>query len=302
MKWAFIRLPSANLMGRTKLLVLSCLCLSATYGYAADPMINPQSKDEISMHVVDDKAVGLQLEVRRSPMKQVLDAVSRQTGVPIHYSVLPEGLVSATCVAPSLKPLLECLLNRKADLIVRFRRDAVEQGEQAQIAEAWVLGSKLDSYAKDTPVCPGLENGASVVLTQKNQKETVMAEQLESTLKMAQSGKAEERANAIGMLLSIGSKDDPKVQALLENAIHDKDANVRAQAISTLSHLQGNEALPAIREALLDSSVDVRMMAVDGITDDIGLLQQAVNDSDESIRSLAEVKLQELIQNNTAKP
>ncbi len=35
-------------------------------------------------------------------------------------------------------------------------------------------------------------------------------------------------------------------------------------------------------------------MAVDAITDDVALLQQAVNDSDEFIRNLALAKLQEL--------
>ena len=44
------------------------------------------------------------------------------------------------------------------------------------------------------------------------------------------------------------------------------------------------------------------MMAVDGVTDDIALLQQAINDSDETVRSLAAIKLEELIQNNSAEP
>ena len=51
----------------------------------------------------------------------------------------------------------------------------------------------------------------------------------------------------------------------------------------------------AIREALHDISADVRRMAVDGITDDIGLLQEAINDSDESIRDLAAMKLEDLM-------
>jgi hypothetical protein len=40
------------------------------------------------------------------------------------------------------------------------------------------------------------------------------------------------------------------------------------------------------------------MMAVDGITDDVSLLQQAINDSDETVRSLAAVKLEQLTQEN----
>jgi hypothetical protein len=44
------------------------------------------------------------------------------------------------------------------------------------------------------------------------------------------------------------------------------------------------------------------MMAVDSITDDKALLQQAINDSDESIRALAATKLEELTQATHLKP
>jgi hypothetical protein len=44
------------------------------------------------------------------------------------------------------------------------------------------------------------------------------------------------------------------------------------------------------------------MMAVDGITDDKALLQQAINDSDETVRSLARVKLEELTQADKTAP
>ena len=94
----------------------------------------------------------------------------------------------------------------------------------------------------------------------------------------------------------------PTVKAALEQALTDQDANVRAQAISSLAHREGSGAAAAIQEALHDSAVDVRMMAVDGITDDIALLQQAINDSDETVRSLAAIKLEELTQGNNAKP
>ena len=80
----------------------------------------------------------------------------------------------------------------------------------------------------------------------------------------------------------------------------DQDDSVRAQAISSLSHREGSSAAGAIQEALRDSSVDVRLMAVDSITDDNPLLQQAINDSDETVRSLAATKLEQLTQEDGA--
>lgn len=119
-------------------------------------------------------------------------------------------------------------------------------------------------------------------------------------LNIAQSENAAARADAIGALLGIGRKDDPQMKAMLEKAVHDQDANVRAQAVSTLTHRDDfrENATEIIQEAMQGSSVDVRLMAVDGITDEVGLLQQAINDSDETVRGIAEIKLEQLTQDN----
>jgi len=127
-------------------------------------------------------------------------------------------------------------------------------------------------------------------------------DQTEELIKMAQSKNPSDRAEAIGALLAGGRKGDPQVKATLLEALADKDANVRAQAISTLAHREGSGATAAIQEALHDHSVDVRIMAVDGITDDAAMLQQAINDSDETVRSLATTKLEELTQRNKSQP
>jgi hypothetical protein len=249
-----------------------------------------------------DKGSELQLEVRQMPLAKVLEAIAKQTHVPIHYSVLPEGLVTATCVGTTLKRVLECLLDRKADLIVRYpRSNLAKADDKGQVSEAWVLGSRLEGSSVNRADCAataGQADKGSLVLQQKQQDAEAESDRTDDLLKMAKSASPAERVDAIGALLAEGRKGDPDVKAALEQALTDQDENVRAQAISTLAHREGSDAVPAIREALNDSSVDVRMMAVDGITDDVALLQQAVNDSDETVRSLANVKLQELTQSN----
>jgi HEAT repeat protein len=111
---------------------------------------------------------------------------------------------------------------------------------------------------------------------------------------MAKSKNSTDRADAIGELLAEETQDDPAIKAILEQALTDQDPNVRAQAVSSLTHREGSDAIGIIQEALHDNSVDVRLMAVDSITDDVALLQQAINDNDETIRSLAAVKLEQL--------
>ena len=269
-------------------------------GTPANPSIG--SADLIT---TGDKGSEFQLEVRQMPLAQVLKEVSVKTGTPIHFSVLPEGLITATCVGNSLKPVLECLLNRKADIIVRYERGKSVTAGSDKIAEAWVLGSKLETVPGGA-TCKVEPGQGSMSLNLANSVSEAGPEAKPSPsdllLNISQQGKAADRAQAIGDLLAIGRQNDPKLKAMLEEAVHDPDANVRAQAVSTLTHRDDfkENAPEIIREALRDDSVDVRLMAVDG-ADDAELLQQAVNDSDETVSMSAKLKLEELLQRQKAK-
>ena len=143
-------------------------------------------------------------------------------------------------------------------------------------------------------------NKASLTLLQNEQNAEAEPDQTDDLLKLAQSRNSTEREEAIGALLADWREGDPNVKAALELALTDQDDSVRTQAISSLSHREGSSAAGAIQEALRDSSVDVRLMAVDSITDDNPLLQQAINDSDETVRSLAATKLEQLTQEDGA--
>ncbi|MEQ1739849.1 MAG: HEAT repeat domain-containing protein [Methyloglobulus sp.] len=244
--------------------------------------------------VVNDKKNGeLQLKVRQMPLAKVLDSIANKTHIPLHYSLLPEGLVTATCIGTTLKQVLECLLDRKADLILRYPHAQTQTTNNGHIAEAWILGSRLDGTTAENFPVPGDE--ASFDLWQNQQATKTEQDRIDELLKMTQSENPEERAAAIGALLTEGREDDPDVKAALERALTDQESIVRSQAVSSYAHRENSAAVSeVIQEALNDSSADVRMMAVDSITDDVALLQEAVNDSDATIRSLATIKLEEL--------
>ena len=265
----------------------------------AETAVTTPNKALTDLVISDSKGSEIQLEVRQMPLAQVLDSIADKTHVPIHYSVLPEGLVTATCVGTKLEKVLECLLDRKADLIVSYSRDPAKVDSKGQVAEAWILGSRLansQSSGNCVAISGQTTDKGSLMLRQNEQNAKAESDQTNELLKSAQSTNPAERAEAIGALLANGRNDDPDVKAALEKALTDQDANVRAQAISSLAHREGNDASGAIQEALHDKAVDVRLMAVDGITDDVALLQQAINDSDETVRSLAAIKLEELTQ------
>jgi HEAT repeats len=269
---------------------------------SANIPLNTPGKALADLVITGNKGSELQLEVRQMPLAQVLDSLAQKARVTIHYSVLPEGLVTATCVGATLKHVLECLLDHRADLIVRYPRDPAQADSKGQVAEAWILGSRLDSNPAHANCIAtpggGIADKGSLMLRQNEQGAEGEPDQTDELLKTAQSKNPEERAEAISALLAEGREGDPNVKATLEQALTDQDPNVRAQAISSLSHREGSGAAGAIQQALQDSEVDVRLMAVDGITDDIALLQQAANDEDETVRSLAAVKLEGLTQGN----
>lgn len=268
-------------------------------GLAGAGMAAPAEKPMAELVISTNKGSELQLEVRQVPMAEVLKAITAKTQVPIHFSVLPDGLVTATCVGSTLKQVLECLLERRADLVVRYPHIPDKSEGKGQLAEAWVLGSRQDGMGIQLDCSLTGKVGSTLPLEQSQQvpDTTAKPNPSETLLKMAKSNNAAGRAEAIGALLAAGTKDDPKIQEMLEDAVHDEDANVRAQALSTLTHWSNDtESISAaLSEAIHDGSADVRLMAVDGITDDVDLLQQAVNDSDEVVRTTAITKLESLM-------
>jgi len=250
----------------------------------------------VNMVISNNKGSELQLEVRQMPLAEALDTIARKANVIIHYSVLPEGLITATCVGSELKQILECLLDKKADIIVRNSNASSKINNKAEGAEAWILGTRLSSSptAGNCVATSTDTNSPSLLrINEENshQISTLENDKIDEILKRAESKNPNQQIEAIRDLLTIGRKGDPSIKTALDKALIDQNENVRAQAISTLSHLEGSSSHGAIQEAINDASANVRMKAVDG-TNDIPTLQQAINDSNESIRSLASAKLE----------
>ena len=265
---------------------------------------NP-AKGTVEWRVVDDKSSQFQLQVKEIPLERVFSTITAKTGVPIHYSVVPEGLVTATCVGATIKQVMECLLDKRADLIVRYAKPtaSARAGKELkatdlnQPIEMWVLGSKFTNAANcsSSTITQHAIDNTPIKLAESQEKRTeAEPDQTDDLLKMAKSKDAMVRADSIGALMAGGREGDPNVKAALEEALGDPNANVRAQAISSLAHREGVGATDALQEALHDSDADVRLMAIDGAGNNTALLQQAVNDDDESVRNLAISKLEEL--------
>jgi hypothetical protein len=245
-------------------------------------------EDNLSVLTTQDTGLELQLEARAIPLAKILRKITEQTGVPIHYTVLPQGLISATCVGTTVKQVLECLVNKKADLIFKYPPKTGKGNHLQQPQEVWVLGTNFDSTQKDTENCQKVE---SKLIVEKQDVLPNKPENRDQLLEIAKTGDAKQRLDAVSQL-AIQDRHNEAIREALETASSDKDASVRAQAVFGMSRREGSAAV--LQNALHDSDVSVRLMAVDSMDGNAILLQQAVNDSDETVRELAKIKLQAL--------
>jgi HEAT repeats len=230
------------------------------------------------------------MEIRQVPLGQVLKAIAEKTGVLIHYSVLPEAPVTATCVGANVGQVMDCLVAKQVGLVAH-------KPQKDKPAEFWLLGSSVGSCqavtvtASPLPIQP-VEQQLPTTEEQAN-IDQMLQEQLDQLLKQAESKDPNIRSTAINSLGSLGAKNDPNVDEVLRNALTDKDVNVRSQAITAIAERGGPDVAEQLSLALKDKDVSVRLSAV-GLAkeDDIGVFQQALNDSDPTVKELAQSRLE----------
>ncbi|NOU20459.1 MAG: HEAT repeat domain-containing protein [Methyloglobulus sp.] len=228
----------------------------------------------------------IRLESRAAPLGQILKAIASKTGAQIHYSVLPEAPVTATCVGANVGQVMDCLVAKQVGLVAH-------KPTQDKPAEFWLLGSSVGSCQAVT-VAPIAATEQQPTPEAQAEMDRMVQEQSDQLLKQTESKDPSERSSAIGNLGSVGVKDDPNVDAAIRDALGDEDANVRSQAIASIVQRGGDDVNDQISRALKDKAAIVRIAAVSAITDDVALLNQAVNDSDQSVREIAKSMLENL--------
>ena len=253
------------------------------------PTIVSAGEEAVRVILTQDAGAELQLEARQLPLPQILKKITEETGVPIHYSVLPKELVTATCVGTTVKQVLECLFDKKADLIFRYAKNASKNVSLKRPAEVWVMGTNFG--AEEACTTAGMQTRNPVTGMQAQAGDTKGVDKL---LEQVKTQDPEQRADAVALLAAEGQTDDANVNSALVSALSDKNADVRAQAVFGLARRESGDAPAALQNAMQDGDVSVRLMAVGNAGDNAALLQQALGDSDETVRAYAATKLEEL--------
>jgi len=251
-------------------------------------------EEAVRVILTQDAGAELQLEARQLSLPQILKKITEETGVPIHYSVLPKELVTATCVGTTVKQVLECLFDKKADLIFRYAKNASKNVSLKRPAEVWVMGTNFGAEEACTMAVMQARNPVAGMQAQAGDTKGV-----DKLLEQIKTQDPEQRADAVALLAAEGPKNDANVNSALVSALSDKNADVRAQAVFGLARRESGDAPAALQNAMQDGDVSVRLMAVGNAGDNAALLQQALDDSDETVRAYAATKLEEL--SNTGK-
>jgi hypothetical protein len=282
--------PSASILALPPIFASLLLLVAAPALASADNVSNAlqtshPSSIQITLSKQDNTAI--RLEARAAQLGQILKAIADKTGASIHYSILPPEPVTVTCAGHSVSGLLECLLGSRVDRVYRYPRPGavklkvarpnldnpsstkplsiLAKNTSAQPEEIWLLATNSpvkpniagNSPAKDLePEAPAIPEPTSEELAQ-----------IEAMLKQAASKNTEERLGALSSFGGIGQKDDPNIRKVLEEALADKDANIRTQAITSLVQRDSEGATLEIQQALKDKDANVRM-AVIGIVND----------------------------------
>jgi HEAT repeats len=286
-------------VSQASVFALSLVFASLMWPVAANALASPDNVSNalqtsqlssINLTLSKQADTAIRLEARAAPLGQILKAIADKTGVNIHYSVLPEAPVTATCVGANVGQVMDCLVAKQVGLVAH-------KPQKDKPAEFWLLGSSVGScQAVMVAACPlPTQSVAEQAPTAEEQPKAdqMLQEQIDQLLKQAQSKDPSIRSMAINSLGSLGAKNDPNVDEALRNGLTDKDVNVRSQAISAIAERGGENVEEQLSLALKDKDVSVRLSVV-GLAkeDDIGIFQQALNDSDPTVKELAQSRLQ----------
>jgi hypothetical protein len=214
----------------------------------------------------------LRLEARLAPLGKILKELAAKTGAVIHYSVLPESPVTATCAGANIWQLMDCPLAKQVGMVTN-------KPEPGKPAEFWLLGTSVGS-CKAMTVEPAVPIQAASIKQHKptaaEQAEIDQGNQNQSKVLLEKFKKFKDkgdRAEALNNLVAVGKIDDLNVRNALEEAMQDKDASIRSQAVETLANIDKDNATDYLNKALQDKSPEVRITALGKAGGQVQLLE-----------------------------
>ena len=245
----------------------------------------------------------LSVEAKAGTWMQVLNEITEQTGVRFHYSLPFAGSVTVSFANLPVRQAIERLFGPEADFM--FRYDGTAFSSASLPKEVWVLGKVQGGGAGGQQSGPsnkaGVDSNQAHVGTgradklEAAEKSPIDKESIDDFIAMSRDEDPQMRRQAIVTLANSGKGgEDDAVVTALDSALTDEDASVRGYAVQALAKRGGSKAMGHLWQALRDPDADVRIMAVESVEprdQGIALLQEALSDVNETVRSMAAYRL-----------
>lgn len=243
--------------------------------------------------------IAIHLNVKASKLDEVLLEIKQKTGTLLHYSTLPEEPITKICNEPDIKHVLQCLLGNQFSLVYLQPQSDLGKVNQTKAEEIWILGPNAEHKHKiDTVNTP---DSSRLNIDQKDSSSMLNPKRILGYISQLSKGNlnALQRKQTLSELAALGKTDAPEIDneiaRILEAALNDESAEIRAQAVFGLTQQDSPNIAEVLLEAIHDQNPDVRLMAVDSAKmsdpQSQAILHEALSDSEENIRAAAMSKL-----------
>lgn len=298
---------------RRSFLALLFLTVFSVSSAVAHSSLQVQWKDEY-----------LSVRTEKVVLSQLLQEIARQTGMEIHTSDNLEEYISVSFARLSLHEGLEKLFTnyvviwkgspqngqrpalafvsglKDLSYLPGFSEQTAEtkepvtptvdepQPQEERLEALHASAAQSDEQALQEALFdsdPTAQTTAVALLIEQNPQSVIAA-----LVEAATSAQSERRLQALHLLSQTDQADEETVLSTLSYALTDKDMTVKAYAIQALAAHKGTEAQEYLRQAFHDLNPNVRMLVIQSVVgQDQGrpLLQEALADQDEAVRSLA---------------
>ncbi len=312
-------------------LLVALLVLGPQKAFPLDKITSPSSPGSPNTSGIRvDFANGLlSVEAEQELWAKLLNEIRNKTGIQFHYSIPLDGSVTLSFAALTVKQALERLFGPDANFVFRYPDMTGQSALSALPSEVWVLGKargeaveaiqnaggkpagELPAAGSNLPIGPSqaLETPDHAFHYSMDSADEQVAppddaqnveEDPDRFIEMTKHEDPQVRLQAVVALSDSGKADKDTVRSALDAALTDQDPSVRGYAVQALARRAGpdtSNATAHLWQALRDPDPGVRMMAVDSVipTNDqgIALLQEALSDADETVRSLAAFRLKQ---------
>jgi HEAT repeats len=261
----------------------------------------PQAQKPIQVEL---NGTRLSVVADKQPLSQVLREVARVTGITVRGA---ETVPQPISVHFTNLPLEEGLRNMLAGVDYALMGTATTAADFSDVRVVVFKGGELHEtgLARATPRTPVISadaRRAELLNALRSGDAATQARAFQALLKIDPEGAMDALSSAVAdgtgqaqlqalqLLDQAGQADPDSVMSVLGQAMNATDDSVKDYAIQALARREGQVSIDLLRQAMSDPDPSVRLLVVESIAqrdDGRPLLQQALSDSDETVKNSA---------------